>query len=121
MGRRLPGDQGMWVFVLGDLFIFLGYFVVFMVYRSKHTTLFLASQRHLDLTAGLINTLVLLASSRFIALAVVAARSGATRRATRLVGCGAVGGVVFIGLKLYEWISLSNGGYALPRNEFFMF
>lgn len=119
--HRLPGDHGMWVFVLGDLFIFLGYFVVFMVYRWKHPALFLASQRHLDLVAGLVDTLVLLISSRFIALVVVAARSGAIRRATRLVACGAASGLVFIGVKLYEWVALINGGYTLPRNEFFMF
>ena len=118
---RLPGDPGMWVFVLGDLFIFLGYFTVFMVYRSKHTSQFLASQQHLNLTLGLINTLVLLASSRFAALAVVAARSGASGQAIRRVGTAAAGGVVFIGLKVYEWVTLARGGYTLARNEFFMF
>jgi nitric oxide reductase NorE protein len=119
--RRLPGNAGIWVFVLGDLFIFLGYFIIFMVYRYEHGALFLSSQRHLDLVSGLVNTLLLITSSRFVALAVVAARAGQLSRATRLIGCGAACGALFILVKVYEWVSLVNGGYTFPRNEFFMF
>lgn len=119
--RRLPGDPGMWVFVLGDLFIFLAYFTIFMIYRSKHNALFLSSQRHLNLLSGLANTLVLLASSRFVALAVQSARADQIQRARRLVAGGAVCGLVFVGIKLYEWATLISGGYTLARNEYFMF
>jgi nitric oxide reductase NorE protein len=118
---RLPGDKDMWVFVLGDLVIFAAYFLVFMIYRVEHRALFLESQRHLNLKTGAVNTLVLLASSRFVALAVVAARASDHRRATRLLSSGIVCAVVFIGIKVGEWATEIGHGFTLPRNAFFMF
>ncbi len=71
---HLPGDTHMWVMVLGDLVIFSGYFVVFMIYRSMSRAEFLAAQQHLDITIGVVNTMILLTSSWFVARAVLAAR-----------------------------------------------
>ena len=118
---HLPGDINIWVFVLADLFSFAFYFVVFMVYRIEHGSVFLDSQRHLNLTTGALNTLVLLASSRFVALAVQTARTGDYRRATRLVSLGGLCGILFTLIKSYEWFREIADGFTLPRNEFFMF
>lgn len=108
--RRLPGDSHMWVMVLGDLIIFSGYFVIFMIYRSMNPGAFLAAQQHLDVNIGVINTVVLLTSSWFVARGVVATRSGNHRSAIRLVYAGAAGGVVFMVLKSYEWIVKIEAG-----------
>ena len=48
---HLPGDIDMWVMVLGDMIIFAGYFIVFMIYRSMHAREFLAAQEHLGRAA----------------------------------------------------------------------
>src|SRR3546814_1551490 len=45
---HLPGESSMWFFVIGDLFIFAVYFVLYMVYRGQHHALFLQSQQHLN-------------------------------------------------------------------------
>lgn len=119
--RRLPGDSGMWLFVIGDMFFFLVYFVIFMVYRHWHPALFLDSQRHLDLTSGVVNTLVLLASSCLVALGVEAARAGRVRRAAALVTSAAGCGVLFMAVKAFEWVRLTHAGYAFTHNDFFMF
>src|SRR4030088_323168 len=74
-GAHLPGDSSMWVFVLGDLVIFSSYFIIFMVYRNQERQLFLESQQHLSLDIGIINTLVLLASSWFVARSVQSTRA----------------------------------------------
>lgn len=102
---KLPGDSNMWVMVLGDMVIFAGYFVVFMIYRAMNRQEFLAAQQHLNITVGVINTVVLLTSSWLIARAVQSVRSGQVERAVALVLAGSAGGVVFIGLKSYEWYS----------------
>src|SRR5664279_5440931 len=94
-GAHLPGGVGIWVFVLGDMVIFSVYFVIFMVYRTQQRDLFLQSQRQLSLGLAAVNTLVLLASSRFVALAVQSAREADHRRAIRLVAGGGGCGVVF--------------------------
>ena len=118
---HLPGDINIWVFVLADLFSFAFYFVVFMVYRIEHGSVFLDSQRHLSLTAGTINTLVLLASSRFVALAVQATRAGDLSRAMRLISLAGLCGIFFTVVKVFEWYDAVANGFTLPRNEFFMF
>jgi nitric oxide reductase NorE protein len=117
----LPGDAGMWVFVLGDMVIFGVYFIVFMVYRGHEQAVFLASQRHLSLASGAVNTLVLLAGSRFAALAVAAARAGDDRRASRLIRWCGLCGVGFLLVKAHEWYSLASAGLTLTRNNFSMF
>jgi nitric oxide reductase NorE protein len=118
---HLPGDVNMWVFVLGDLLIFGAYFLIFMVHRHQERDLFLASQQHLSLTVGVANTLVLLASSWFVATSVRATRVGAYRRALRLTWWGGACGVLFLVIKAYEWTSKAIAGYTFPSNDFFMF
>jgi nitric oxide reductase NorE protein len=117
----LPGESSMWVFVLGDMIIFAVYFIIFMVERTRERTLFLASQQHLYPAIGLINTLVLLASSWYMARAVRACRSGEHDRALRLVIGGGLCGIAFIGIKVVEWSLEISHGYTLPKNDFFTF
>lgn len=117
----LPGDPGMWVFVLGNMVIFGVYFIIFMVYRGHEQAVFLASQRHLSLASGAVNTLVLLASSRYAALAVAAARAGDARRAGRLIRWAGLCGIAFLLVKAHEWYSLVSAGLTVQRNNFYMF
>ncbi|MGV0745908.1 cytochrome c oxidase subunit 3 [Mycolicibacterium sp. XJ870] len=118
---HLPSDGSMWVFVLGDFVIFSSYFIVFMVYRNQQHDLFLESQRQLSLGIGVLNTLVLLASSWFVAQSVVATRAGSYDRAMRLTLLGGACGVLFVLVKAYEWWSKINAGLTFPHNDFFMF
>ncbi len=118
---RLPGDVNIWIFILGDLVFFSAYFVIFMVYRHQEKEVFLASQEHLSLITGALNTLVLLTSSRFIALGVYATRSGDHQRARRQFFYGGLCGVAFVGIKAVEWAHEISQGFTLPRNDFFMF
>lgn len=111
----------MWVFVLGDLVIFGAYFVIFMVYRAQQRELFLASQQHLSLNIGVVNTLVLIASSWFVARGVQAARTAQHAQAVRLTACGGACGVLFIAIKAYEWTSKISHGLTFPHDDFFMF
>jgi nitric oxide reductase NorE protein len=118
---RLPGDIHMWVMVLGDLVIFGAYFFMFMVFRSRNPAEFLASQQHLDINVGVLNTLVLLASSWFIARSARAARAANHQRALKLTYLGGLCGVAFIAIKAYEWSREITAGYTISRNDFFMY
>lgn len=108
---RVPGDGHIWVMVLGDLLIFTGYFIIFMVFRTMNPADFLAAQQHLNVNIGVINTVVLLTSSWFVARSVLAARAGNHRSAVRFVYSGAGGGVLFIVLKSYEWAVKISAGH----------
>jgi len=118
---HLPGDGHMWVMVLGDLIIFGGYFIIFMVHRAMSPQQFLESQQHLNLNIGAVNTLVLLTSSWFVARSVQAARADDHPRALRLTYLGGLCGVLFIAIKAYEWTAKVAQGYTMSSNEFFMF
>ena len=73
---HLPGDSHMWVMVLGDLVIFGGYFLIYMVHRAMAPEAFLAAQQHLNVTIGVVNTLVLLTSSLLVARSVLPRAAG---------------------------------------------
>jgi nitric oxide reductase NorE protein len=119
--ERIPGDLSVWIFVLGDLVFFGAYYVIYMVYRHQEPRVFLASQQHLSLLAGTLNTMVLLTSSRFVALAVQAARGGDRERSRRQIMYGVLLGVAFVVIKAFEWAYEIRHGFTLTRNDFFMF
>jgi len=122
--NHLPGDGAIWVMVLGDLIIFGSYFLIFMVHRTMAPQEFLEAQQHLNLTIGVLNTLVLLTSSWFVARSVAAARGGDHAAAVRLTYFGGACGMLFLGLKAYEWWREATQGFSLggsPSEEFFNF
>jgi nitric oxide reductase NorE protein len=119
-GGHLPGDGAMWVMVLGDMFIFGAYFLIYMVHRAMAPEAYLAAQHHLNVTVGVVNTMVLLTSSWLVVRGVRAARGGHPEHAIRLLfGAGACG-LVFIAIKAYEWTTEISRGFTV-HNEFFSF
>jgi nitric oxide reductase NorE protein len=118
---HMPGDGAMWVMVLGDLIIFGGYFIIFMIYRAMAPAKFMAAEQHLNINIGVLNTIVLLASSLFVALSVQAARADDHDRALRLTYLGGLCGAAFILIKAYEWSAEIANGYTIGSNDFFMF
>lgn len=120
-GRHVPGEPSMWFFVLGDLFIFGFYFVMYMYHRGQDRELFLDSQSKLNLDIGAVNTVVLLTSSLFVALAVSAARAARTTDAFRLLSIAFALGVLFPVLKMFEWVPEVQAGLTPGTNSFFMY
>jgi nitric oxide reductase NorE protein len=117
---RLPGDGHMWVMVLGDLVIFGAYFIVYMVHRAMAHEEFLSAQRHLNVTIGVANTVVLLTSSLFAVRSVQAARDERHVDATRLIYAAGACGVLFLAIKAYEWTTEITAGHTVS-NLFFSF
>nr|WP_245673006.1 cytochrome c oxidase subunit 3 [Aldersonia kunmingensis] len=100
----------MWVMVLGDLIIFGGYFIIYMIYRNMYPDEFLEAQQHLVINLGVLNTVVLLTSSWFVARAAFAARSDRHEHAVRLLYAGGLLGLLFMAVKGYEWYTKINAG-----------
>lgn len=118
---HVPGEPSMWFFVIGDLFIFAVYFVVYVVYRQQHHELFLSSQQHLNQGIGAINTVVLLTSSLFVALGTQTARLGKARDAISLFAIALAIGAIFPILKMVEWLPELGARLTPGHNLFFMF
>src|SRR5438874_1795950 len=74
---------GMWLFLATEVLLFAGLFTGYAVYRFQFPDAFAECSRHLELTLGTVNTLVLITSSLTVALAIHYARP-ARRRAAAL-------------------------------------
>ncbi len=117
----MPGEPGMWFFIIGDLFIFAVYFVAYMIYRGQQPELFLHSQQFLSPGIGVINTLILLTSSWCLALGTEAARKGNSAAAFRLLAATFAIGALFPLLKMVEWVPKLAAGHSPGENLFFMY
>lgn len=118
---HFPGESAMWFFILGDLLIFGAYFVAYMYYRGQNHELFLQSQQHLNQGIGVTNTVILLTSSLFVALATEAARAGKIGYAFRMMSIAFAFGLAFPILKMAEWLPKIVAGITPGENLFFMF
>ena len=119
--RRLPGIEGVWVFVAADLTVFGLFFVSFVRDRGRDAALFEQARQTLDADIGGVNTLILLTSSWFVALAVQAAQAGAARRIPRLLAWAAACGLAFAALKVIEYAHKLRAGTSMLTNDFYMY
>jgi nitric oxide reductase NorE protein len=117
--KRLPGEDGVWGFVLGDMVMFTMFFATFLFYRQENGELFAQSQRLLNQNYGVINTLLLLTSSWFVALSVFLYRKGDTQRGARLLIPAFACGAGFVVIKFFEFGEKVSAGITLNSNEFF--
>jgi nitric oxide reductase NorE protein len=119
--QHLPGEPGMWVFILGDMVVFALLFGVFVYYRGKQPALFASSQTDLHRTFGAVNTLLLLTGSLCVITAVRAIRAGMRRLAPATLSVALVCGGAFLVNKVLEWSDLLSHGHSPARNHFFMY
>ena len=118
--RHLPGEEGVWVFIGGDLVVFGVFFVAFAIARMNDLALFETSQATLDRGLGLLNTLILLTSSWFVARAVARVRAGAAGARKLIFGAIALG-LGFVAVKAFEYSGKISAGITLNTNEFFIY
>ena len=81
--KRIPGESGIWVFVMGDMLIFALFFFVYLYYRQTDLALYQESQQALSKGMGLFNTVVLLSSSWCVARFIHYLRIGAIKVSRR--------------------------------------
>lgn len=110
----------MWVLIGGDLLAFSLFFLVFAYYRAEQLLLFAQSQARLNGTIGLANTIILLTSSLFVALAVRRVRSDRPGAVPLLRGALACG-LLFILLKAVEYSEKIAHGITPLTNDFYMY
>lgn len=118
---KIPGEEGIWVFVFGDLIIFTLFFAVFLSYREDAVDLFRVSANALNVMFGVSNTLLLLVSSWFMVSALKAFRLGNINHFRRFVALALVCGFSFAVLKFFEYQEKISSGYGLTSNDFYMF
>lgn len=94
---------GMWAFLATEVMFFGGMFLAYTAYRSAYPEAFAEASRELDWRLGAFNTIVLLTSSLTMALAVWAGQTGKRRPLINFLGITLVLGIVFLGVKSFEY------------------
>ncbi len=94
---------GMWLFLATEIMFFGTLFTALFVYRLLYPDAFERGSMHLNWQIGATNTVVLLVSSLFMALAVYCVRMGQTRRCVQFLLITAALGAAFLALKGYEY------------------
>lgn len=117
----IPGEVGIWIFLLGDMTIFGAFFAVFVWEGRRAPELFGRSTLELHQGVGAANTVVLLLSSYLVVVALDAWRQGRVTSCTRALWAASCCGVLFALLKLGEYASGIGAGHVPASNTFFTF
>jgi nitric oxide reductase NorE protein len=118
---RIPGEAGVWVLIFGDMIVFGVFFVTYAVYRSQNPSLYDHAQQLMSQVFGVTNTVLLLSSSWFVALAVRRTRLGRSTLAPVLFALAFACGVGFSVMKFLEYGEKIRAGLTLNTNEFYTF
>jgi cytochrome c oxidase subunit III len=94
---------GMWLFLATEILLFAGLFTGYAIYRYEFPLAFAAASRHLNLTAGTVNTVVLITSSFTVALAIHFARVDRPRAAAVCLVLTILMALGFLGIKAIEY------------------
>jgi heme/copper-type cytochrome/quinol oxidase subunit 3 len=108
-----------WV-IGSEILIFGGLIMCYLLFRLRNEEWGSFAQ-FTNVYAGGFNTLVLLTSSLFIVLAHDAAGKGESDKAFKLIWFTIFGGLIFMGVKAYEYTTEIEHGFTLFTNVFWSF
>jgi cytochrome c oxidase subunit 3 len=94
---------GMWLFLATEILLFAGLFCGYAVYRFEFPLAFQESSRHLNLTLGTLNTIVLITSSFTVALGIHYARTDKPKLAGICLIITVLFALAFLGFKAIEY------------------
>ncbi|WP_235676975.1 cytochrome c oxidase subunit 3 [Mycolicibacterium porcinum] len=118
---RIPGEVGIWVFVLGDMLIFALFFATFMYSHHVNQARFAHDHDSLLVSLGTLNTVLLLTSSLLVAVGVAKVLNGNHSGTSRLFLCALGCGVSFVVVKAVEWTRLFTEGKTVGTGEYFSY
>jgi nitric oxide reductase NorE protein len=117
---HVPGEEGVWLLIGGDMVLFSLLFVVFLTMRGEQVAVFEQGRMLLNQNWGLVNTLLMLTSSWCVVTGVQAARDQRAALTVRCFGAALVCGLAFAGVKYFEYSEKLRAGYTITTNDFFM-
>lgn len=117
--QRDAAQLGMWIFLGTEVLLFANLFVGYAIYRYYYPEVFAAGSRHLSAGWATVQTLLLVTSSLFVALAVHFSRRGRLMWAVGVLVGAWLMGAGFLAIKGYEYWEHWREG-ALP-GEYYAF
>jgi len=101
--RDYTGSKlGMWLFLLTEIVLFSGAFIVYAAGRDRYPVEFHNASLELNGTLGTLNTVILLTSSLFVALSITAIQRGQKKLSLQCLGLTIVFALAFLVNKYFE-------------------
>lgn len=119
--QQTPAENGMWIFILGDMSVFALFFGAYLWSFGEHRDEFVVDAQDLMLSLGLINTLILLSSSYAVVRALDAFRGSRDAEARRMLVWALIGAGSFALIKITEYTLEVRSGNGLTTSKFFMY
>ena len=94
---------GMWIFLVTEVMFFGGLFMAYLLYRVWYPEAWSEGSLELDILLGGVNTVVLIASSLTMALAVRAAQTGTQKATVHWLLLTMALGLTFLVIKFFEY------------------
>jgi len=94
---------GMWLFLLSEILLFGGMFILYSAYRYKNPVDFHHASKELDVILGTLNTIILLTSSLSVAACISAIQKGQRKLSMYLLLVTMALGLFFLVNKGFEW------------------
>jgi cytochrome c oxidase subunit 3 len=101
--QKESSTLGMWFFLAQEMLFFGGLFVTYLMYRWRDPVAFAAGSHELDIILGGFNTIVLIASSLTMAMAVHSAQTDKQKPLVNYLIATGVLGLVFLVVKYFEY------------------
>jgi heme/copper-type cytochrome/quinol oxidase subunit 3 len=114
------GRLAVWWIIASEIVIFGGLLASYIMHRLAHDA-WAIQAANTNMWIGAFNTLVLLTSSLSAVLAHQAAEKGDGKKAANLLYCTALGALIFVGVKSFEWTTEISHGYTITSNTFWSF
>ncbi len=116
---RLPGNPMIWILIISELAVFGAAFLGYAGAAVLHRQEFLEAQAQLDRMLGGVNTLVLLTSGLFAALATRAVERGRVGACRWWLLAAGLGGLAFLAVKAMEYGAKAELGIGMDSGTFF--
>lgn len=100
----------MWLFLLSEILLFGGLFILYSVYRFNHSQIFHLAAESLNRPIGALNTLILLTSSLTMALSIFFLKNRKAQQSLFFLFLTIFFGVLFLFNKTIEWSSKIRHG-----------
>ena len=112
-GKATPGKIAMWIFLVTDAMSFSGFLLAYAVLRS--TKDWPTPAQHLGIALSGFATFILVCSSVSMVLSIDACKSKDRQNMLKWLGFTITGGIIFLGIQVYEYSHLIHQGLTLTH------
>ena len=116
-----PGGILLWIIIFLELFTFGIALIAMSYYGNQESELFHDSSLNLNKTFGMINTIFLLTSGFLMAISVTELKKDNKKKFEKLLLLTMFFGLLFLGLKSFEYYEKIIDGFSIGYNTFFTF